>query len=128
MGVDIAILLSNWPLSPYYNSTPSYILAAESGTVIFSGIYINSSNNYQKAPGRDETSNPQYRAPGAYGSLIIIDHGTDARGDRWQTVYGHCNSRLVGQGQAVARGQRIGRSALPVTIGPTCILKFAKMG
>ncbi len=107
-GLDIAINVGNWPLSSYYCGTPSYILAAESGKVIFSGIYISSGNNYQKAPGRDEYQNPQYKAPGAYGVLIIIDHGTDNQGNRWQTVYGHCHSRLVVQGQAVARGQRIG--------------------
>ncbi len=107
-GLDIAIYISNWPLSSYYSGTPSYILAAENGSVIFSGIYISSGNNYQKAPGQDETTNPQYRAPGAYGSLLIIDHGTDDQGNRWQTVYGHCHSRLVAQGQTVARGQRIG--------------------
>ncbi len=107
-GLDIAIYTANWPLSSYYCGTPSYILAAEGGTVIFSGIYISSSNNYQKAPGRDEFQFPQYKSPGAYGVLVIIDHGTDSSGNRWQTVYGHCHSRLVAQGQTVSRGQRIG--------------------
>jgi len=40
---------------------------------------------------------------GPYGKCIIVDHG-----DGWSTLYGHCSSLLVGQGQVVAAGQTIG--------------------
>lgn len=40
---------------------------------------------------------------GPYGKCIIVDHGGG-----WSTLYGHCSSLLVGQGQVVAAGQTIG--------------------
>jgi murein DD-endopeptidase MepM/ murein hydrolase activator NlpD len=56
------------------------ILAADSGTVIFSGWL------------------------GAYGQAIIIDHGAGI-----STLYGHQSELLVGEGDGVTKGQTIGR-------------------
>jgi lipoprotein NlpD len=41
----------------------------------------------------------------AYGGLILIRHGSG-----WATAYGHAQELLVSRGQAVKRGQLIGRS------------------
>lgn len=41
----------------------------------------------------------------AYGGLILIRHGSG-----WATAYGHAQELLVSRGQAVKRGQVIGRS------------------
>lgn len=38
----------------------------------------------------------------SYGNYIIIDHGDDI-----QTLYAHCSTLCVGQGEAVVRGQKI---------------------
>ncbi|MCW5941417.1 MAG: peptidoglycan DD-metalloendopeptidase family protein [Fimbriimonadaceae bacterium] len=59
--------------------TGTPIMAAGDGTVIFA------------AYGR------------GYGNYIVIDHG-----GRISTLYGHCSRLLVGSGQEVRRGQRIG--------------------
>lgn len=108
-GIDIGGLWNRWPLSAGYSGSPAYILAADSGRVVFSGISEGGGIYYQKAPGRDEFRYPQYWThAGAYGSLIIIDHGRDTKGDRWSTVYAHCHSRLVAAGDVVHKGQRIG--------------------
>lgn len=56
------------------------IVAADSGTVIFSG------------------SNP------AYGQVVIIDHGQGL-----STMYAHQSQRLVSQGTSVVKGQTIGK-------------------
>lgn len=56
------------------------IVAADSGTVIFSGWM------------------------GAYGQAIIIDHGKGL-----STLYGHQSSLLVSSGQSVGKGQTIGK-------------------
>jgi len=56
------------------------IVAAEAGTVIFSGWQ------------------------GGYGNTVIISHGNGM-----QTMYAHASSRLVNTGQSVARGQAIAR-------------------
>ncbi len=56
------------------------IVAADSGTVIFSGWM------------------------GAYGQAIIIDHGKGL-----STLYGHQSSLLVSTGQSVSKGQTIGK-------------------
>lgn len=77
-GIDIGIPRNMWPGT----GNPAYILAAEGGTVIFAGI--SGSLSY------------------GYGRLVIIDHGGGLA-----TVYGHCNSILVSEGQEVTRGQRI---------------------
>ena len=55
------------------------IMAADSGTVIFSGTN------------------------GGYGKMISLDHGNG-----FSTVYGHCSALLVGEGQSVTKGQTIG--------------------
>ena len=56
------------------------IVAADSGTVIFSGWM------------------------GAYGQAIIIDHGNGV-----STLYGHQSQLLVSEGQSVVKGQTIGK-------------------
>lgn len=60
-------------------STGQPIVAAKGGTVIFAG----------------------WR--GGYGRLVLIDHGDGAA-----TAYAHQSAIAVGQGQRVARGERIG--------------------
>ncbi len=60
---------------------PNYILAAEGGRVSLAGWN------------------------GGYGNCIIIDHGGGTA-----TLYAHLSSYLVGSGQTVSRGQRIGRA------------------
>lgn len=57
------------------------IIAADGGTVIFSGWL------------------------GAYGNAIIIDHGAGL-----STLYGHQSQLLVSEGDTVAKGQIIGRA------------------
>lgn len=95
-----------WPTPGYRNITSSYgmryhpilkvnklhtgidvgapsgakIVAADSGTVIYSGWL------------------------GAYGNTIIIDHGAGI-----STLYGHQSSRLVNVGAKVSKGQTIGK-------------------
>lgn len=56
------------------------IVAADSGTVIYSGWL------------------------GAYGNAIIIDHGAGI-----STLYGHQSARLVSVGAKVTKGQTIGK-------------------
>lgn len=106
-GIDIGGLWNRWPLSRFYIGRPAYVLAADDGVVAFSGISEGGGIFYQRSPGRDEFRNPQYwTRAGAFGSLIIIDHGTDGSHD-WSSVYAHLHSRLVGEGDHVVRGQRI---------------------
>ncbi len=95
-----------WPTPGYRNITSSYgmryhpilkvnklhtgidigapsgakIVAADSGTVIYSGWL------------------------GAYGNTVIIDHGAGI-----STLYGHQSARLVGVGAKVTKGQTIGK-------------------
>jgi septal ring factor EnvC (AmiA/AmiB activator) len=56
------------------------IVASDDGVVLFVGWY------------------------GGYGNTVIIDHGGG-----YSTLYAHCSSILVSQGQAVQRGQAIAR-------------------
>ncbi|WP_455500395.1 peptidoglycan DD-metalloendopeptidase family protein [Gemmiger sp.] len=44
----------------------------------------------------------------AYGNFVEIDHGTDADGLRWLTLYAHMQSCAVAPGQTVTAGQVIG--------------------
>ena len=44
----------------------------------------------------------------SYGNFVEIDHGTDADGLRWVTLYAHMQSCAVVPGQAVTAGQVIG--------------------
>nr|WP_317412185.1 peptidoglycan DD-metalloendopeptidase family protein [uncultured Solibaculum sp.] len=43
-----------------------------------------------------------------YGNHVIIDHGVMSDGNRYYTLYGHCNSLAVSVGQTVSQGQVIG--------------------
>lgn len=45
---------------------------------------------------------------GAYGNCIIIDHGTNDKGERVSTLYGHFHTMYVRAGDEVERGQIIG--------------------
>lgn len=49
----------------------------------------------------------------SYGYRVIIDHGPDAEGHTWQTLYAHLDTIEAEAGQAVAQGQEIG------TVGST---------
>ena len=44
----------------------------------------------------------------SYGNFVEIDHGTDANGLRWATLYAHMQSCAVQVGQTVTAGQVIG--------------------
>ena len=44
----------------------------------------------------------------SYGNFVEIDHGTDANGLRWGTLYAHMQSCAVQVGQTVTAGQVIG--------------------
>jgi murein DD-endopeptidase MepM/ murein hydrolase activator NlpD len=43
----------------------------------------------------------------SYGRYVVIDHGLNARGQRITTLYAHCSSIIVNEGDQVARGQTI---------------------
>jgi murein DD-endopeptidase MepM/ murein hydrolase activator NlpD len=105
-GGSIGTGTYTWPAPGYRNITSSYgmryhpilkvnklhtgidigapsgakIVAADSGTVIYSGWL------------------------GAYGNAIIIDHGAGI-----STLYGHQSARLVSVGAKVTKGQTIGK-------------------
>ena len=44
----------------------------------------------------------------SYGNFVEIDHGTDANGLRWATLYAHMQKCIVQPGQTVTAGQVIG--------------------
>ena len=44
----------------------------------------------------------------SWGNFVEIDHGTDANGLRWVTLYAHMQSFIVQPGQTVTAGQVIG--------------------
>ena len=44
----------------------------------------------------------------SWGNFVEIDHGTDADGLRWVTLYAHMKSSIVQPGQRVVAGQLIG--------------------
>ena len=43
----------------------------------------------------------------SWGNFVEIDHGTDADGLRWVTLYAHMKSCAVVPGQTVTAGQRL---------------------
>lgn len=47
---------------------------------------------------------------GGYGYLLILDHGTDDKGQRITSRYGHLSKWLVNQQQTVSAGQLIAKS------------------
>ena len=49
----------------------------------------------------------------SYGNYIVIDHGTDASGHRWESLYAHLDTIGVTVGQTVTQGEQIG------TVGST---------
>lgn len=49
----------------------------------------------------------------SYGNCIVIDHGADAQGRHWYTLYAHLRDLLVQEGQTVEQGEQIG------TVGST---------
>lgn len=110
-GIDIAPGRQYWPISSSYIGTPAYLKAAASGVVIFSGVQQPNGNYLTRAAGRDEYS--VHDGLGSYGSLVMIHHGEDDHGRDFVTLYAHCHSRLVEEGEVVSRGQNI------ATIGST---------
>ena len=44
----------------------------------------------------------------SYGNFVVIDHGTNAEGHSWRTLYAHLQSYTVEAGQSVTQGQVIG--------------------
>lgn len=44
----------------------------------------------------------------SYGNFVVIDHGTNAEGHSWRTLYAHLQSAIVQTGQTVTQGQLIG--------------------
>ncbi len=104
-GIDIAPGRHRWPLSGTYNGNPAYLEAAASGVVIFSGVHTASGNYQTRSAGRDEYSVND--GLGSYGSLVMINHGQDSAGRDFVTLYAHCHSRLVEEGDVVSRGQNI---------------------
>ena len=49
----------------------------------------------------------------AYGNYVVIDHGADAEGHTWQTLYAHLDTIDTETGRQTAQGDRIG------TVGST---------
>lgn len=44
----------------------------------------------------------------SWGNFVVIDHGTNAEGHSWRTLYAHLQSYTVEAGQSVTQGQVIG--------------------
>ena len=44
----------------------------------------------------------------SYGNFVVIDHGTNAEGHSWRTLYAHLQNAIVQTGQTVTQGQLIG--------------------
>lgn len=83
----------------------SKVVAAESGTVIISTDLRNSDGTYR-----------------SYGRYILIEHDKKtSSGQKVFTLYAHNNSRLVSEGQHVAKGQQIAWSgSTGNSTGPHC--------
>lgn len=45
---------------------------------------------------------------GGYGYYVMVNHGTDAKGDTYVTLYAHMTKYIVSVGQKVKKGQTIG--------------------
>ena len=87
----------------YYSRQMSYYhkgddLAAEAGTPVLAS-----------AGGVVTTAQFHY----SYGKMVIIDHGTDAEGQHWYTLYAHLKDVMVEENQTVTQGEQIG------TVGST---------
>lgn len=87
----------------YYSRQMTYYhkgddLAAEAGTPVLA-----------TAGGVVTTAQFHY----SYGKMVIIDHGADAEGRHWYSLYAHMKDVLVEEGQTVAQGEQIG------TVGST---------
>lgn len=72
------------------------------------------------APGRVAES---FYEP-AYGNRVVLDHGRDATGAHFWTVYKHLKQRRVEKGAVVARGDRIGDMGATGALGMMVHLHF----
>jgi murein DD-endopeptidase MepM/ murein hydrolase activator NlpD len=76
------------------------VVAADDGEVIYAGYY------------------------GGYGNTIIVDHGGGI-----STLYAHLSKILVGEGQSVKRGERIGLvGSTGISTGPHLHFEVRKDG
>ena len=97
-----------WPVpydSSYISSPYGYRSDPISGSYKFhSGIDITMSGAYGKklVATKAGTVDTVIHSGSGYGNYVIIDHG-----DGWASLYGHCSSTAVYEGQHVDRGQII---------------------
>ena len=96
-----------WPVPGYYKLSSKYRPAHRPR---HAGVDISSSGIYGKpiiaaASGTITTAGDNGNG---YGIYVVIDHGKDANGKKYTTLYGHCSSILVSKGQYVEAGQVIG--------------------
>ncbi|MCM1544538.1 MAG: peptidoglycan DD-metalloendopeptidase family protein [Ruminococcus sp.] len=97
----------SWPLggaSCYISSGYGNRSASISGWSFHGGIDITGGGIYGKPvyASRAGTVIAAVWGSTGYGRYVIIDHG-----DGYTTVYGHCSSLVVSQGQSVTKGQHI---------------------
>lgn len=85
------------------------VMAAASGTVIKAVTVTNDPNGPYTAAGYKDHSFTAANGYG-YGNYIMLDNGTDSKGNRLYTLYGHLSRVNVSQGQTVSQGQIIGYS------------------
>ena len=85
------------------------IFAAATGTVLRAVTVTNDPNGPYRPNGSKDHSFTEANGYG-YGNYVMIDNGTDSKGNRLVTLYAHLSSVTVRQGQTVTQGQIIGYS------------------
>lgn len=85
------------------------VMAAASGKVITALTVTNDPNGPYTSAGYKDHSFSASNGYG-YGNYIMIDNGTDSKGNRLYTLYAHLSRVNVTPGQNVAQGQVIGYS------------------
>lgn len=105
-----------WPLPAY---TPGRGLSVTSefgprfgGTdnhtgIDLSGTGVYGSNIVAANDGTVVKANLTYANGVGYGKYVMIDHGVDEQGRTISTIYAHCSSLSVSEGQTVRKGQVI---------------------